>query len=174
MSSTDPLRFILGRRSIRQYRLAPIGDDLVQRLLEAAMAAPSAVAKDPWRFIVVRKTETLARLAEVLSNGAMLNSAGLGLVVVGDPEAAHDRQISFMLQDCSAAIENILLAAHALGLGTCWLGIHPREQRTKQVSEILGIPAPFVPVSAIAVGWPAETKEPRTRFCADYVHREQW
>jgi len=168
------LEFIFGRRSIREYRLAPVSDALVRQLLEAGMAAPSAVARDPWRFIVVRKPELIERLAGVLSNGAMLKSSGLAIVVVGDPEAAHDRQLSFLLQDCSAAIENILLAAHALGLGACWLGIHPREARMKSVSEILRIPAPLIPVSAIAVGWPAETKEPRTRYNPAYVHYDQW
>jgi nitroreductase len=168
------LDFIRGRRSIRVFAPGDVPDATVQILLEAAMAAPSAVAKDPWRFIVIRRKETLARIAEELPNGAMLPSASLGMVVAGDLEAAHDRQISYLLQDCSAAIENLLLAAHILGLGACWLGIHPRENRMRHVSQVLELPKPITPVAAIAIGFPGETKEPRTRYDASRVHFEKW
>ncbi|RME95682.1 MAG: nitroreductase family protein, partial [Verrucomicrobia bacterium] len=128
---SEALECLFARRSIRVYRPGEVTDEQLRTLLEAAMAAPSAVARDPWRFVVVRQRENLNRLAEHLSNGSMLHQASLAIVVCGDIEAAHDRQLSFLLQDCSAAIENILLAAQALGLGTCWLGIHPREQRMR-------------------------------------------
>lgn len=164
----------LGRRSIRAYSPGDVSDADVTRVLEAAMAAPSAVAKDPWHFVVVRRKETLAAIAAALPNGRMLATAPVGIVVAGDLEAAHDRQLSYLLQDCSAAIENLLLAAHALGLGACWLGVHPREDRMRRIAEILGIPATVIPVAAIAVGLPGETKEPRTRYNASHVHREKW
>jgi nitroreductase len=78
------------------------------------------------------------------------------------------------LQDCSAAIENILLAAHALGLGACWLGLHPRAPRVAYVREVLGIPESVTPISGISIGYPAETREPRTRYNANHVHRDKW
>lgn len=168
------LGFILGRRSIRVYRAGEVNDDLVRRLLECAMAAPSAVAQDPWRFVVIRGKDTLSRIAAELPNGAMLAGAGVGIVVCGDLQAAHDRQLSYLLQDCSAAIENLLLAAHVLGLGACWLGMHPREKRVAAVKEILKLPTSVIPVAGVAIGWPGESKEPRTRFRAEYVHREKW
>jgi nitroreductase len=138
------------------------------------MAAPSAVAKDPWRFIVVRLQETLSRIAEALPNGPMIASASLGIVIAGDLEVAHDRQLSYLLQDCSAAIQNLLLAAHAYGLGACWLGVHPREQRVSALREILRLPSRIIPVAALAIGYPGEEKEPRTRYRSEYVHAEQW
>jgi nitroreductase len=165
---------ILGRRSIRVYRPGAIPQHLVKQLLAAAMAAPSAVAKDPWRFIVVRDRTRLAQIADFLPNGKMLADAGLGIIVCGDLEAAHDRQLSYLLQDCSAAIENLLLAAHLVGLGACWLGVHPREDRIRNLSRLLGLPANVIPVSGIALGWPGEQKEPRTRYNPALVHDEQW
>ena len=170
----DRLDFILGRRSVRVYRPGEVSEEALRRMLEAAMAAPSAVAKDPWRFVVLRHRAILARVADVLPNGGMLRDAALGIIVCGDLEVAHDRQLSYLLQDCSAAIENLLLAAHALGLGTCWLGIHPREERIRKVSEILALPASVLPVSGIALGWPGEDKEPRTRYNPAYIHHEKW
>jgi nitroreductase len=171
----DPrLKWLFGRRSIRKYRPGEVSDAQVETLLKAAMAAPSAVARDPWRFIVVRNPDTLAELAGHLSNGDMVREAGLAIVVAGDLEAAHDQQLSYLLQDCSAAIENLLLAAHALGLGACWLGVHPREARITALSKMFALPGHVLPVSVVAVGHPVRPKEPRTRYNPEYVHRERW
>ena len=168
------LAVIFGRRSIRVYSPAEVSEAAVQQLLEAAMAAPSAVAKDPWRFVVIRNRPKLLDLAAALPNGQMLASAALGIAVCGDLPAAHDQQLSYLLQDCSAAIENLLLCAHILGLGACWLGVHPREQRVSAVKQILSLPPSVIPVACIAIGHPAEAKESRTRFNRDYVHFEKW
>lgn len=173
-NSADTLSLIFGRRSVRVFRQAPVEQDLVDTLLKAAMSAPSAVAKDPWRFVVVRSPERLVAMARALPNGEMQASAALSIVVCGDLRVAHDQQVSYLLQDCAAAIENLLLAAHGLGLGACWLGIHPREARMHQIANLLALPANVIPVAAIAIGWPGETKEPRTRYNASYVHAERW
>ena len=150
----EELGFIFGRRSIRVYTPGEVDEETVQKLLAAAMAAPSAVAKDPWRFVVVRNRQQLARLAAALANGEMLDSATLAIAVCGDLAAAHDGQLSYLLQDCAAAIENLLLAAHILGLGSCWMGVHPRKQRIKNLKEILSLPASVIPVACIAIGHP--------------------
>jgi len=168
------LGYIFGRRSVRAYSSAEVSDEAVKTLLEAAMAAPSAAAKDPWRFVVIRNRSKLAQITAALPNGQMLASAALGIAVCGDLEAAHDRQLSYLLQDCSAAIENLLLCAHVLGLGACWLGVHPREDRVQRLKEILGLPASVIPVACVSIGCPAETKEPRTRFNPDYIHCDEW
>jgi len=173
-AAKQKLDIIFGRRSVRVYRPGEIPPEMIRTLLEAAMAAPSAVAKDPWRFIVVRDRDRLREIAAGLPNGRMLADAAAGIVVCGDQEKAHDRQLSYLLQDCSAAIENLLLAAHALGLGACWLGVHPREQRVERLRKLLHIPGHVIPVSCIALGWPGETKEPRTRYNEDYVFHETW
>jgi len=173
MTLDDKLQFIFGRRSIRAYTTQPVSEEVVRKLLEAAMAAPSAAAKDPWRFVVVSNRQTLSAITDALPHGQMLRSAALGIVVCGDLRAAHDGQLSYLLQDCSAAIENLLLCAHALGLGACWLGVHPREDRMKRLEEILQLPELVIPVACIAIGHPSETKESRTRFNADYVRFER-
>lgn len=170
----NKLDFIFGRRSIRSYGPGDVSDETLTHLLEAAMAAPSACAQDPWRFIVVREQAARQKLVEKLPYGKMLLQAPVGIVVCGDLQAAHDHQLSYLLQDCSAAIENILLAARALGLGTCWIGVHPREDRIKHLRQVLELPEPIIPVSVIALGHPAETKEPRTRYNPDFVRFGKW
>lgn len=171
---SSKLNSILGRRSIRTYEDKPINDEMIQAILETAMAAPSACAKDPWRFIVVREKEALNKIADGLPHGQMLRSAGVGFVICGDINAAHDNQLSYMLQDCSAAIENLLLAVHNIGLGAVWLGVHPREERMKHITQLFSLPENIIPIACIAVGYPAESKEARTRFDPDYVHYEKW
>lgn len=168
------LNCLFSRRSVRAYTPEPIDDGAVRDILEAAMAAPAAMAKDPWAFVVVRNRDTLARIADGLPYGKMLNHAPLAVVVCGDLRRAHDGQLSYLLQDCAAAIENLLLAAHALGLGACWLGVHPREERMAHLRSLLGIPDAVVPVAVIAIGRPAESREPRTRYRQDAVHQERW
>lgn len=168
------LNFIFSRRSIRQFTDREIPEFMLIDLLEAAMAAPSAVAKDPWHFIVLRSRTSLDRLGSCLPNGKMLGEATAALVVCGDLNRAHDQQLSFLLQDLSAAIENILLAANALGLGACWLGIHPREERIAVVAQQFGLPGHVIPVAGIALGWPAQESAPRTRYNPECVHQEKW
>jgi len=168
------LQIIFQRRSIRRYQQGDIPLSTLDDLLKAAMSAPSACAKDPWHFMVIQKRETLNLLADGLPNGQMLREAGAGLAICGDPVRAHDNKESYLIQDCSAAIENILLAASVLGLGSCWLGVHPREDRIAHLRKVLGVPSTIVPVAMIALGLPGESKESRTRFDASRVHHEQW
>ncbi len=170
----EQLNIILGRRSIRVFAPGAVSDEAISALLAAAMAAPSAVARDPWRFVVLRQSRSLQQIADALPHGRLLASAAAGVVVCGDLETAHDKQLSYLLQDCSAATENLLLAAHILGLGACWLGVHPREERVRRLSQLLGLPGHVIPVACIAIGQPGETKEPRTRFNPAYVHQEKW
>ena len=168
------LQFIFSRRSIRKFTDAEIPETMLTDLLEAAMAAPSAVGRDPWHFIVLQSRDTLDRLASLLPHGRMLRQATASIVVCGDMEIVHDRQLSYLLQDLSAAVENLLLAANTLGLGGCWLGVHPREERMAGIRELFGLPEYILPVAGIALGWPAQQAEPRTRYNPDRVHREIW
>jgi len=168
------LQFIFARRSVRKFQNKDIAEGTVKDLLEAAMAAPSAVAKDPWHFIVVRDAGMRKKITEGLPNGQMLMDAPMGIVVCGDIEKAHDKQISYLLQDCSAAIENLLLAASTLGLGAVWMGVHPREERIAHLRGLFGLPEHIVPVSVVALGWPLEKPVARTRYSAGAVHAEKW
>jgi nitroreductase len=165
---------ILARRSVRSFKTDRVSDEMVRDLLKAAMSAPSARAKDPWHFIVVSNLPILARVSEQLPNGALLAKAPLGIVVCGDLEKAHRKQLSYLLQDCSAAIENLLLAASMLKLGACWLGIHPTPARVEGVRRVFNLPAAVIPVAAVAIGYPLEPPQPRTRYSEAQVHHEIW
>jgi nitroreductase len=161
---------ILSRRSIRKYTSEPVDERDLKALLEAAMAAPSASNRKPWHFVVVTDRGTLDRLADSHGYGKMLHDAPLCIAVCGDANKSE----RFWVQDCSAATENLLLAATALGLGAVWLGVHPSRERVAAMKEILGIPEGVTPLNLISIGHPAEEKEPRTQYDEDRVHREKW
>ncbi len=168
------LELIFSRRSIRKYQDKPVSEEMIADLLEAAMAAPSARAKDPWHFIVVQSRETLDRIAAILPFGKMLRQAPAAFIVCGDINKAHGQEESYLLQDLSAAVENILISANILGLGSCWLGVHPREDRQAGIRQLLGLPDHIIPMSGIAIGWPAEQPESRSRYQQERVHLEKW
>ena len=171
----DKILPLLGRRSVRVYRPGEaVSDDELRALLEAAMAAPSARACDPWRFLVVRERADLDALADLLPYGQMLRQAALGIVVCGDQAQAHRQELSYLLQDCSAAVQNLLVAAHLLGLGAVGLGVHPNEDRVTGIRRQFGVPEAILPIAAISIGRPAETPAPRTRFNPDFVHNGRW
>ncbi len=176
MSTTvdEKLSLLFARRSIRVYSPGEISDEAVTKMLEAAMAAPSAMGKDPWRFIIVRDATSLARMPSILPGGGMLSTAAAAIAVCGDLDVAHDRQISYLLQDCSACIENLLLCAHALGIGACWVGVHPSEDSIRGLKQLLGLPGSIIPVAVIALGHRGEELEPRTRYNNSYIHCEKW
>ena len=161
---------ILARRSVRKYAAESISDADVRTMLEAAMAAPSASNSKPWHFLVVVDRNKLDELAQAHPYGKMLFAAPLCIAVCGDP----DRSDAYWVQDCSAATENLLLAATALDLGSVWLGIYPRESRIAMVRESLGIPEGILPFNLIAIGHPAEHKPPRTQYDETRVHRGDW
>lgn len=165
---------IIGRRSIRKYTGAPVTEEEIQALLEAAMAAPSAMAMDPWRFLVLRDRAARAALADILPHGKMLNDAAVGIVVCGELACAHRQELSYLLQDCTAAIENLLLAAHVMGLGAVWLGVHPTEDRIAGIRARFGVPDTILPIAAISIGHPAEHPAARTRYTPAVVHNERW
>ena len=168
--SKEDLQLIFARRSIRKYTSKPVSADDVQTLLEAAMAAPSASNRQPWHFVVVTERATLDRLADAHPYGKMLYQAPLCISVCGDTRLAPE----YWVQDCSAATENLLLAAAGLRLGAVWLGVYPDDGRVAAVRRVLSIPEPVTPLNLISIGHPAEHKDPRTQFEATRVHREHW
>lgn len=168
------LDIIFSRRSIRKYQNQEVPDEMITDLLEAAMSAPSAVAKDPWHFIVIKNRETLNKIADALPSAKMLSQATAAFIVCGDINKANIQEESYLLQDLSAAVENILIAANILGLGTCWLGVHPRPDRLASIIKLFDLPDNIIPMCGIAIGWPAELPETRTRYNSDRVHIEKW
>lgn len=168
----DIMEAILTRRSIRDFTSQPIPGELIKTLLAAAMQAPSAGNAQPWHFIVVTDRERLTAMANAHPYGKMLAIAPLGIVVCADLDM--QKHEGFWIQDCSAAVQNLLLAAHAHGLGGVWIGIYPVKERIKSLSQIVKLPARVVPLCIVAVGYPAEKKSPVDRFRQDRVHQEQW
>lgn len=157
----------LGRRSIRAYTAKPVVDEQIQALLQAAMAAPSANDVRPWAFVVVRDPARRHALAETHQWSRMCADAPAVIVVLGDPQASDH-----WIEDCSAATENLLLAAAWLGLGAVWVAVYPRSEREVHVRQALNVPARLRVLCLLPVGHPAEQKPPRTRYEANKVRYE--
>jgi len=163
---------VLSRRSIRKYTGEPVPDDVVERLLRAAMAAPSAGNQQPWQFVVIRDRATLTAITEVHPYSRMLPQAAVAVLVCGDP--ARCKWPQMWEQDCAAATENLLVEAELLGLGAVWLGVHPIAERVEGIRVLLGIPDQVVPFAVVPLGHPAETKPPADRYDAARVHYGLW
>jgi nitroreductase len=168
----DIFEVILGRRSIRQYAAGEVDVNDLATILRAGMAAPSAGNEQPWHFIVIRDRDTLRALSEAHPYAEMVKTASLAILLCADLETVKHRD--FWPQDCAAATENMLLAIHALGLGSVWLGVYPREARVAEIRRIILLPDRIVPFSLLPVGIPAEKKPPGNRFSKDRLHEEHW
>ena len=148
---------IMTRTSIRQFKAQPVEQDKVDILLKAAMAAPTALNLQPWHFIVINDKETIALLS-----GKQPTSAPLMIAVCGDTDKTmlpdgSTKLPDFWVEDVSAATENLLLAAHALGLGAVWTGVYPAMDRTAEVANVLNCPQNIVPLAVVRVGYPDPT-----------------
>jgi nitroreductase len=174
VSNSPALDNLFARRSIRKFVAGDVTDEQVGLLLQAAMAAPSAGNRKPWHFVVVRDPELRARIAQSHPYARMAEQAPVCIVPCGEPGLSFADRPGFWTQDVSAATENILLAAVALGLGAVWCGVYPNEERVVEARAILGIPEDVIPLCYIPVGVPDEHKEPRTQYDAERVHRDRW
>jgi len=165
----EVLKAIEGRRSIRRFTDQPIDKETLTLLLKAAMAAPTAMNAQPWEFVVITELNIIEQLRQNLMFGKMHPAAVI--CVLGSKRMqknkAGDR---FWVQDCSAASQNILLAATSLGLGAVWIGIHPVAIFQHPVIRILNLPEGVIPLNLIYLGYPAEEKEPRTQYEESRVH----
>jgi nitroreductase len=168
----DFYQSILTRRSVRRFETTPVENELIEKLLRAAMQAPSAANAQPWHFIVITERELLEKVTEFHPNAECLHQAQVAILVCGDDrmEKRPDRWI----QDCAAATQNILLAAHGHGLGAVWIGIHPESLRIDNMRKMLHLPGNIHPLSLVAVGNPARTPDPVNRFKPERVHFNQW
>lgn len=168
----EAMEALLTRRSIRSYTDQSIPDGIMEDLLEAAMAAPSAGNQQPWHFVVTEDRSRMEAIASYHRYAQMLNDAAAAVLVCGDTRDA--KHVDYWVQDCSAATQNILLAAHAVGLGAVWLGIYPNAERVQRTSALFDLPDGVLPLCCIAMGYPAEEKGPSDRFDADRIHRDHW
>lgn len=156
---------IATRTSIRDYEARPVEKEKIEKMLRAAMAAPTAMNKQPWHFVVVDQRNVLDALAGANPYAKMLKKAPLAIVVCGNT----DKMIEgggrdFWIQDASAATENLLLAAHAMGLGAVWTGAYPSEERCISISKVLSLSDNLIPLNMIVVGYPAEQPQPKQKF----------
>jgi len=170
----DALEAIFTRRSIRKYTDQPIADSVLEQILAAAMAAPSARNEQAWQFVVVRRPETLKALSRVSPYAGMVQNAPAAIVVCGDRQRETVADLGYWTLDCSAATQNMLLAAHALGVGCVWVAVYPREERMAALRQVLPLPGHIVPLCLLPLGYPAETKGKADRFDRARIHYETW
>ncbi len=175
LESLSALQALSGRRSIRNYTADPVTDEELDTVLDAALRAPTANAKRPWWIIAVRDAAKRQALSQVSGYASFCADSPVVLAVCGD-----DRASQWWIDDCAALTENALIAAAAIGLGTCWVGIHDAEyqgrDREQYVRGVLGIPEEVRILCLVALGHPAEQKQPHDRATVwgDYVKHDQW
>ena len=163
---------LISRRSIRAYQQKPVPQEILQKLLEAAMCAPSARHEEPWHFVVIDEREKLSEIARVHPHAKMAASAPLAILVCG--QASLETARGYMPVDCGNAALNLLHAAHALGLGGVWVGIYPRQERIAEMRRLLSLPEEVLPFAFVPLGYPAESKGRENRYKADRVHHNKW
>ena len=165
---------IMTRTSIRQFTDQPVQKETLDTIVKAGMAAPSAMNKQPWAFVVVTEKEMLDSL-NAKHPYANLKTATAAIIVCGNMDKTIEGAgKEYWVQDCSAATENILLAAHGLGLGAVWCGVYPVEERIKDVSGVLGLPENIIPLNIVTMGYPAENPTPKDKFNAENIHYQKW
>ena len=168
----DVLEAIHTRRSIRAYQNKPVPEELIQKLLATAMQAPSARNQQPWQFVVIDDRATLAKIPPFMPNAAMAGNAPLAILVCGD--LSLEKSPGYWMVDCAAAVENMLLAAHALGLGAVWCGVYPREARMDGLRQLVGLPKNVIAHSLVVLGYAAEQVPAEDRYRPERVRRNHW
>jgi nitroreductase len=168
----EAMEAILTRRSIRRYTDKKVSDEIVKELLEAGMSAPSAGNEQPWHFVAITDHKILDEIPKIHPYSGMLKEAPLAILICGD-ETLQKYQ-GYWVQDCSAATENILIAANAIGLGGVWLGVYPIEDRVVGIRKLLGMPEKVIPFALLSIGYPAEQKPPANRYDESRVHYNIW
>jgi nitroreductase len=172
MEQNNPLTWLFSRRSIRKYSEGTIAESDIDTILRAGMYAPPAVNKQPWHFIVTSDKELFSKIMEIHPNARFLGGASHAILVCGDEKLQHDD--GYYLADCGAATQNILLSAHMLGIGSCWIGIYPREKRMELISELFGLPAHVKPFALVSLGYPDEVRQTPERFDRKKIHCNRW
>ena len=168
----DTLQAIRTRRSIRKFTGKEIPKEVVTKLLEAAMYAPSARNTQPWHFIVVDKREILDKLQHLHPYADMCYEAGAGILVCDDLE--KENLEGYIAINCAAATQNILLATQDFGLGSVWLGVYPRKERMEPLSKLFELPSHILPISLVVLGYPGEKIPTPERFKAEKIHYNVW
>lgn len=166
---------IMTRSSVRSYSDREVAEGQIDTLLRAAMAAPTAGNKQPWRFVVINDKSILNVISENFHTMTMAKDASVAVIMCGDVTATFDGDArDYWIQDVSAASENLLLAAHAMGLGAVWCGIYPQMSRVDQFSEMLHLPENIIPMACICIGYPSGETTPKDKWQPEYIHYNTW
>ena len=168
----DALEALNTRRSIRAFTPRPVSLEIVRELVRAAMHAPSAGNEQPWHFVILTDRELLDKIPDFHPYAGMLAEAPVAVLVCGDPR--QEKHPGMWVQDCAAATQNLLLAAHAKGLGAVWVGVHPREDRIEPLRRLMALPEVVIPFALIPIGHPAETPESEDRYRPELIHLNKW
>ena len=169
----EAIETIFKRRSVRNYLDKEVDKDIIITLLKAATAAPTAINCQPWEFIVVDDSEKLSQLKKEMMFARY--NAPVAIIVCGNMDLARKGiEQEFWILECSASIENILIAATSLNLGSVWIGIYPIENRIKLLKKVFNIPEYVIPLSIVYIGYPAEEKEPRARYDEKRVYWQEY
>lgn len=163
--------YIIGRRSVRSYQPIPVEQEKIEKLVRACFYAPTAMNRDPRSLVIINQRELLDQLPDAQPFCAFAKEAPLAMVVCGEPSKTRGE---FWVDDCAASTQNILIAAKAMGLGSCWCGLCHTNGREKKVAELLGIPAEVSPYSLIILGYPAAEGKLPERDLVNTVHYNRW
>ena len=173
-SAEAVLNNIHSRKSVRSFTSQPVSEEQVETLLRAAMAAPTAVNFQPWRFVVVTEREQLDAMAEILPYAKMLRQAPAAIVVCGETLWMGGNENPYWQQDCAAATQNLLLAVEALGLGAVWTGVYPNQDLYPKLHNYLNLPSTVQPFCCIPVGHPAGNEQPKDKWKPENIHYGKW
>lgn len=171
----EAIENLMTRVSVREFTGEKISAEQIDTLLRAAMAAPSALNKQPWAFVVVTDEMIIAQLGEVLPYSRCSNHPACAFIPCGDLSKTIEGDLAaFWINDVSAATENLLLAAHAMGLGAVWTGLHPDMNRVTMVQQLLGMPEHIIPLCVVPVGIPAEQPAVKDKYNPENIHYNGW
>ena len=169
-SQSSAIENILNRKSVRKYSDKKIEQEKIDTILKCAMAAPSAMNKQPWEILVVTDKEKLEKIAEVCQNASYSKNSQVTIIVCGN-KVISDK---FWEQDCCAVTENILLAAEALGLGAVWCAVYPFDEKIADIKNLFDLPEEIVPLNIIPMGYPLENEKPKQKYNPEKIHNNNW
>jgi nitroreductase len=172
MKSNEAAAFLMTRRSIRKYSSERIREDTIQSILKVAMHAPSAVNKQPWHFIVIDDPGIFEKVRDIHPHASFITGASHAILVLGDEQLQHGTD--YWHVDCASATQTLLLAAHGYGVGSCWIGIYPREKRLEDFSRLFNLPHHIHPFALVSLGYPMESRTVADRFREERIHYNEW
>lgn len=168
----ETFQAIINRRSIRKYKSVKIEAEKISSILKAAMYAPSAMNLQPWHFIVIDTEEVLLETIKSVPHAEMIKQSGSAILVCGD--SSLEKNESWLIQNCSASVQNILLAAYEFGLGSCWIAVHGMDDVVKNLKQQFKLPSEIIPIALIAIGYPDEEVKTEERFNMEKLHFNKW